>query len=24
VGYHDARRGKGEMETMIEKILLNL
>jgi DNA polymerase III delta subunit len=24
VGYHDARRGKGEMETMIEKILLTL
>jgi hypothetical protein len=24
VGYHDARRGIGEMETMIEKILLNL
>lgn len=24
VGYHNARRGIGEMETMIEKILLNL
>lgn len=24
VGYHDARRGKGEMETMIEKVLLSL
>lgn len=24
VGYHDARRGIGEMETMIEKVLLGL
>ncbi len=24
VGYHNARRGIGEMETMIEKVLLNL
>lgn len=24
VGYHEARRGVGEIETMIEKILLNL
>ncbi len=24
VGYHDARRGKGEMETMIEKIILSM